>query len=299
MDLVIMAGGMGSRFGGLKQIEPIDEYGNFIIDYSIFDAIRAGFDRVVFIIKKENFEIFKQTVGARVEKRIKTEYVFQELEDLPAGYSLPKDRVKPWGTAHAIYATRNVVKDNFAIINADDFYGADAFKVVGEFLKNNNDPKKYALVGYQAMNTITDNGAVKRGVAKIRCGKLKSLIESSIEKINGDKLLASPLDGSEPFEIENTQAVSMNMFGLTPAIYDKLSLEYPKFLDNNKDDILKAEFLIPTVISDQINEGEVTVDVLKTTAVWQGVTYKEDKPRVVEEIKKLVDGGVYPAGLWV
>ena len=172
MDLVIMAGGMGSRFGGLKQIEPIDEYGNFIIDYSIFDALRAGFDRVVFIIKEENYDIFKQTVGSRVEKHIETEYVFQSLTDLPEGYELPQGRVKPWGTAHAIYAARNVVKENFAIVNADDFYGADAYQVVANFLRTNTDSGCYALIGYEALNTITENGSVKRGVATIEDGKL-------------------------------------------------------------------------------------------------------------------------------
>lgn len=297
MDLVIMAAGMGSRFGGLKQLEPIDENGNFIIDYSIYDAVRFGFDRVVFIIKEENYDIFKQTVGSRVEKRIKTEYVFQKMDDVPSGFSLPIDRVKPWGTAHAIYATRNIVKDNFAIINADDFYGKDAFRVVSEFLKNSASENEYALVGYQAINTITDNGSVKRGVADIEDGKLVNLIESSIEKCSETELKASPLDGRNSFMIPPTQAVSMNMFGLKPIIFERLNKDFPKFL-LNAEDILKAEFLIPDVIASQIKDGEVTVKVLDTNAVWQGVTYREDKPRVVEEIKKLVDNGEYPENLW-
>ena len=297
MDLVIMAGGMGSRFGGLKQIEPIDEYGNFIIDYSIFDAIRAGFDRVVFIIKEENYDIFKETVGKRVENHIKVEYAFQKLNDLPDGYVCPEDRIKPWGTAHAIYATRNIVKGNFAIINADDFYGADAFRVVSEFLKNNTSSNEYALVGYHAENTITDNGAVKRGVVKIEDGKLKSLAECSIEKNENGELYATNLAGGEPFKIEGSQLVSMNMFGLKPILFDRLNKDIRLFLDENASD-LKSEFLIPDIISNQIKDEEVLVHVLNTTAVWQGVTYKEDKPRVVAEIKKLVDAGVYPAGLW-
>ena len=299
MTLVIMAAGMGSRFGGLKQIEPIDEYGNFIIDYSIYDALRAGFDRVVFIIKRENYDIFKQTVGARVEKRIKVEYVFQEMTDIPEGYTLPEERVKPLGTAHAIYATRNVVKGNFAIINADDFYGKDAYRVVGEYLKNSTEQNEYALVGYQAMNTITDNGSVKRGVAEVKDGKLTKLVESSLDKIGNGKLHAEPLDGSEGFDIDGSHPVSMNMFALKQGLFDRLNRDFPKFLDDNQDNILKAEFLIPTVISDQIQDGEVSVKVLDTTAVWHGVTYKEDKPRVVAEIKKLVDNGDYPAGLWI
>lgn len=297
MDLVIMAGGMGSRFGGLKQIEPIDEYGNFIIDYSIFDAIRAGFDRVVFIIKEENYDIFKETVGKRVENHIKVEYAFQKLNDLPDGYVCPEDRIKPWGTAHAIYATRNIVKGNFAIINADDFYGADAFRVVSEFLKNNTSSNEYALVGYHAENTITDNGAVKRGVVKIEDGKLKSLAECSIEKNENGELYATNLAGGEPFKIEGSQLVSMNMFGLKPILFDRLNKDIRLFLNENASD-LKSEFLIPDIISNQIRDEEVSVRVLNTTAIWQGVTYKEDKPRVVAEIKKLVDAGVYPAGLW-
>ena len=298
MDLVIMAGGMGSRFGGLKQLEPIDENGNFIIDYSIFDAIRAGFNRVVFIIKEENFDIFRQTVGARVEKHIKTEYAFQKMDDLPEGFVAPINREKPWGTAHAIYATRNIVKGSFAIINADDFYGLDAFRVVAEFLKNNNSPTEYAIVGYQAINTITDNGSVKRGVANIKNGKLLGITESSIEKISEEKLIATPLDGSTSFDILPSQAVSMNMFALKPVLFERLEKDFPKFLTGLDVGDIKSEFLIPDVISAQVKSKEVEVEVLNTTAVWQGVTYREDKPRVVEEIKKLVEAGEYPANLW-
>ena len=297
MDLVIMAGGMGSRFGGLKQIEPIDEYGNFIIDYSIFDAIRAGFDRVVFIIKEENYGVFNETVGRRVEKHIKVDYAFQDLSDIPDGYDYPGNRVKPWGTAHAIYATRNIVKGNFAIINADDFYGADAFSVVGNFLKNNNNAREYAIVGYHAENTITDNGSVKRGIVVSENGVLKSLHESSIEKRANGELFATYVTGGEPFKIAGEQLVSMNMFGLKPVLFERLNKDIISFLDNNANDI-KSEFLIPDVISGQIRDREVQVKVLNTTAVWQGVTYKEDKPRVVSEIKKLVEEGVYPPGLW-
>lgn len=298
MDLVIMAGGMGSRFGGLKQIESIDEFGNFIIDYSIFDAIKAGFDRVVFIIKKENYEVFKETIGRRVEKRIKTAYVFQELTDLPTGYELPKDRTKPWGTAHAIFATRGVVTGNFAIINADDFYGRDAFMQIGKFLLENKNSSEFALVGYKVKNTTTDNGAVKRGVVEMEGEHLAGLIECSIEKIADDKYLATPLEGGNAFEIGGEQAVSMNMFALRAGVFPKLEAEFPNFLTNNKDNILKAEFLIPSVISDLVQRGESSVRVLDTVAVWQGVTYKDDKPMVVQEIKKLVDAGDYPVGLW-
>lgn len=300
MTLVIMAAGMGSRFGGLKQIEPIDEYGNFIIDYSIYDAIKVGFTKVVFIIKKENYDIFRETVGARVEKYINVEYVFQELDVLPSGYSVPDGRVKPWGTGHAILCCKDAVRENFAIINSDDFYGRDAFRVIAEFLKNNNDNgdvAKYAMAGYMVKNTLTENGSVKRGVCQAKDGYLTKLVESSIEKRDG-KLIATPLEGGLDFEVEPDDLVSMNMFGFTPRMFDSLREGFPKFLDSHKDDLDKCEFLIPSVVFEDISRGRATVEVLKTSAVWQGITYREDKDKVVKEIKALVDNGEYPQGVW-
>ena len=300
MTLVIMAAGMGSRFGGLKQIEPIDEYGNFIIDYSIYDAIKEGFTKVVFIIKKENYDIFRETVGSRVEKYIDVEYVFQELDALPDGYSVPEGREKPWGTGHAILCCKDTVHENFAIINSDDFYGRDAYRVIAEFLKRDNsqeEVQKYAMAGYKVKNTLTENGSVKRGVCQAKDGFLTKLIESKIEKVDG-KLMATPLEGGEDFEVGLDDLVSMNMFGFTPGLFECLEKGFPKFLDSHKDDILKCEYLIPTIVFAQITKGEATVEVLKTDAVWQGITYREDKDKVVEEIKKLVDQGVYPEGLW-
>ena len=297
MTLVIMAAGMGSRFGGLKQIEPIDEYGNFIIDYSIYDAIQEGFTKVVFIIKKENYDIFRETVGARVEKYINVEYAFQELDKLPEGYMVPEGRVKPWGTGHAILCAKDLVHENFAIINSDDFYGRDAYRVIANFLKNNHDESKYAMAGYRVRNTLTENGSVKRGVCQQENGYLTKLIESKIEKIDG-KLIATPLEGGEDFEVSGDDLVSMNMFGFTPKMFKKLEEGFPKFLDSHKDDMEKCEYLIPTIVFEQINDGEATVEVLKTDAVWQGITYREDKDKVVSEIKKLVDNGEYPRGVW-
>lgn len=300
MTLVIMAAGMGSRFGGLKQIEPIDEYGNFIIDYSIYDAIKVGFKKVVFIIKKENYDIFRDTVGKRVEKYINVEYVFQELDKLPDGYSVPRDRVKPWGTGHAILCCRGVVNENFAIINSDDFYGRDAFRIIAEFLKSNkvgNAIEEYAMAGYMVKNTLTENGSVKRGVCQVENGYLTKLIESSIESKDG-KLVATPLEEGEEFVIDPEGTVSMNMFGFTPQILDYLHDTFPKFLDDHKDSIDKCEFLIPSVVFEEIEKKIARVEVLKTTAVWQGITYREDKDKVVSEIKKLVDNGEYPVGLW-
>ena len=298
MTLVIMAAGMGSRFGGLKQIEPIDEYGNFIIDYSIYDAIKVGFTKVVFIIKKENYDIFRETVGARVEKYIEVEYVFQELDVLPNGYSVPEGRVKPWGTGHAILCCKDAVHENFAIINSDDFYGRDAYRVIAEFLKNNNsEDTKYAMAGYMVKNTLTENGSVKRGVCEAKDSYLTKLVESSIEKRDG-KLIATPLEGGEDFEVMPDDLVSMNMFGFTPKIFESLEKGFPKFLDSHKDDMEKCEYLIPTIVFNDINSGKATVEVLKTTAVWQGITYREDKDKVVREIKTLVDRGEYPEGIW-
>ena len=297
MTLVILAAGMGSRFGGLKQIEPVDEYGNFIIDYSIYDAIKVGFKKVVFIIKRENYDIFRETVGKRVEKYIDTEYVFQELDSLPEGYVCPEERVKPWGTGHAILCAKDKVSENFAIINADDFYGRDAYRVISKFLRNNNDDGKFAMAGYKVANTLTENGAVKRGVCQVKDGYLTKLIESTIDRKDG-VLVATPLEGEKEFVVKEDDVVSMNMFGFTPKLFKALEEGFPKFLDSHKDDNLKCEYLIPSVVFEEIEKGEATVKVLDTDAVWQGITYKEDKEKVVRELKKLVQSGEYPEGLW-
>jgi len=301
MDLVILAAGMGSRFGGLKQIEPIDEFGNFIIDYSIYDAKKAGFDKVIFIIKEENLDIFKETVGKRVEKYIKVEYAFQKLENVPAGVVLAKDRVKPLGTAQAILSCKDLVSDKFIIINSDDYYGRDAFKVAAEYLNSLPKGSKnvYGNIGYMAKNTITENGSVKRGVLFFdKNNKLESLVESKIEKVDG-KLVAAPLDDEDNKNViaDNT-LVSMNMFAFTSDIMDYLDANYKKFFDDNKDNLKSCEYLIPTVVSDLIAEGKVTCDILSTTSVWYGVTYKEDKEFVVSSLKALVDKGEYPKGIW-
>ena len=296
MTLVIMAAGMGSRFGGLKQIEKVDDNDHFIIDYSIYDAIKAGYDKVVFIIKKENYEIFKETIGSRVENKIKVEYVFQELDKLPEGYNVPEGRVKPWGTAHAILCCKDVVNEPFTIINADDFYGRDAYLKSAEFIKESNE-NEYAMVGYNVENTITDNGSVKRGVCEEENGYLTKLIESSIEKEN-NKYIASPLNGNPSFEVNKDTTVSMNMFTFKPIIFKCLEENFPLFLDKNKDNLLKCEYLIPDMVFKQIENNEVKVKVLKTTSKWLGVTYKEDKPYVVEKIKELIENNEYTSKLW-
>ena len=261
MELVILAAGMGSRFGGLKQIEPIDDYNNFIIDYSIYDAIEAGFDCVTFIIKEEIYEDFKETIGKRVESKIKTKYAFQKLDDLPDGFVCPTNRSKPWGTAHAIYAARHVIEDNFIIINADDYYGKDAFKVAANYLKNlkGSDNGKYANVVYQTQNTITENGSVKRGLCLLDDnGNFKEMVESSIEKNSNKQIIATSLDDeTRTFILQGHEPVSMNMFAFTPAIFNYLEKRFPEFLDSHKTDLEKCEFLIPTIVFEQIEHNKI------------------------------------------
>lgn len=297
--LVIMAAGMGSRFGGLKQIEPIGPNGEFIIDYSIYDAIKAGFNRVVFIIKEENFDIFKETVGNRVSNHIKVDYVFQKLDNLPDGYTAPEGRVKPWGTSHAIMSCHGVVNENFIVINSDDFYGRDAFMEAKRFLdeREENNLKEYAIIGYKAANTLTENGSVKRGVCELAGDYLTKLIESKIEKI-GDKIIASPLDDSESFEIESSTYVSMNLFAFKPDILDYLKDNFAEFLNKNKDNLDKCEYLIPESVFQKMQDDGTKVKVVPTTAKWYGVTYKEDKESVVNAIRGMIDNGEYPEDLW-
>lgn len=294
MDLVIMAAGMGSRFGGLKQIEAMGPNGEFLIDYSIYDAIKYGFDRVAFIIKRENFEIFKRTIGKRVEGKIEVVYVFQEANNIPKNIDFT--RKKPWGTAHAIYCCKDVVKNNFAIINADDFYGADAYYKASTFLRNNKDFKTFGMIGYKVMNTLTENGAVKRGICQEKDGYLTSLIESNVLMNNG-VIEASPLDGTMAFTVSKDTLVSMNMFLFTPYIFEILDKDIKEFFAD-KTDLDKKEFLMPDVVFNNIKKDNVKVKVLDTDGKWYGVTYKEDKDNVCQKIKELVDTGVYPKKLW-
>ncbi|HOP65780.1 MAG TPA: sugar phosphate nucleotidyltransferase [Bacilli bacterium] len=295
MVLVIMAAGMGSRFGGLKQIEPIGPSGEFIIDYSIYDAVLAGFTEVVFIIKKENIEVFKETVGKRVENRIKVTYVSQDIKDTPV--EMVFEREKPWGTGQAILATKDVVKGNFMVINADDFYGRETFLKAAEFLKGADlNETNFAMIGYETANTLTENGAVKRGVCQTHEGYLISLIESSVEKIAGE-IIAKPLDGRNPFKVSSDSLVSMNAFAFTPALFPYLEKAWEAFFKNNNN-LEKEEFLIPTIVEKMVKEHDCTVKVLKTKAKWYGITYKEDKEKVMKAIKDLVDNKEYNNKLW-
>ena len=299
ITLVILAAGMGSRFGGLKQIAPLGPNGEFIIDYSVYDAIKAGFTKIVFLIKEENYDIFKETIGARVEPHIPVEYCFQKNDNLPIGYQLPSNRVKPLGTAHAILCCKDKVHEPFMMINADDFYGRDAYIKGAEFLKKVVDekPYPYGMVGYLVKNTITENGSVKRGVCEIKDNHLVSIIESSIEK-KDNKIIASPLNGDTPFEVQEDDTVSMNMLLFTPSIFSYIEEHFKEFLDNNKDNLEKCEYLIPDVLFETIKENYATVSTLKTTATWYGVTYKEDADYVKKSLKRLVEEKEYPNDLW-
>lgn len=296
MQLLIMAAGMGSRFGGLKQIAPMGPNDEFIIDYSIYDAIREGFSKVVFIIKEENYEVFKETIGSRVEPHIPVEYVFQKIDNIPEFVNIPEDRVKPWGTAHAILCAKDAITEPFLVINADDFYGHDAFKVAADFLKQSKG-KEYATIGYEAIKTMTENGSVKRGVIFTKDGQLDSIVESSIIE-DGVDIECTPLNGSDKFRIEKNALVSMNMLLFDPSLFTYLEEKIVEFFKKNAESLEKCEFLIPDVLDEANKEGYAQVKVLHTDATWYGVTYKEDTEYVRESIKKLVEENKYPNNLW-
>ncbi|MGN0399675.1 MAG: NDP-sugar synthase [Blautia sp.] len=300
--LVVMAAGMGSRYGGLKQIDPVDEQGHIIMDFSIYDAVKAGFKKVVFIIKKENEQSFKEAIGDRLSKQIQVEYVFQELTNLPEGFSVPDGRVKPFGTGHAILSCIHAVDAPFAVINADDYYGAHAFQVIYDYLTTHEDDEKYryTMVGYVLENTLTENGHVARGVCMTdENHNLTGIQERThIEKRNGQAAFTED-DGATWTEIPNDSIVSMNMWGFTPSILQELKDGFPVFLEENlKKNPLKCEYFLPSVVGNLLAEKKATVKVLKSTDKWFGVTYKEDKPVVVAAIRKMKEDGLYPEKLW-
>lgn len=282
--LVVMAAGMGSRFGGLKQMEPIGPMGEAILDFSVYDAKRAGFNKVVFVIKEAIAEDFINIVGKRVEKQIDTEYVYQETYKLPEGYTCPSERTKPWGTGHAILMCKEVVKTPFAVINADDFYGAGGFDKIYKGLEKGN----WCMTGYLLKNTVTENGHVARGVCTAKDGKLVSIEETT--KIWGD-CRSEDAEGNFT-QLSPETVVSMNLWGFTPDIFCYLEREFKKFLDE-KINTPGAEFYLPFVVDTVINSGEKSVDVYVAEDKWYGVTYKEDKQTVVDAVKALVDSGCY------
>lgn len=285
--LVIMAAGMGSRFGGLKQAEPVGKNGEAIVDYSVYDAVEAGFDKVVFVIKHTIEKDFIELVGNRIAKKVKVEYAFQETDDLPAGYTCPETRQKPWGTGQAILACREIVKEPFAVINADDYYGKTAFKVMFDELKKQNEGE-YCMVGFKLANTLTDNGTVSRGVCESENGYLKDVTE--VTKIKDCK--AYDDDGNQIGEFSPETLVSMNMWGLTPDIFDYLAEDFKKFLDENINEP-KKEFFIPFEIDSLIKKGIKKVRVLSSDDRWYGVTYREDKQSVVDAIAEMTAKGMY------
>ena len=298
MTLVIMAAGMGSRYGGLKQIDPVTAHGEFIIDYSIYDAIKAGFDKVVFIIKEENYEVFRETVGSRIEGAVKVEYVFQALDKIPDGYTIPEGRTKPWGTAHAALMAADVVNEPFAIINSDDFYGRDAFVKLYDYMQTVKDGSHFAMAGYVLENTITENGTVSRGICTVKDGKLEGIVERTKIAENNGKV--QYLEGDAWFDLDRKSVASMNCFAFTPEFFPMLKDGFVEFLDKLSDaaDPLKAEYFLPFRVQSGIERGECDVRVLETTAKWYGVTYAEDKPALVAFLKAQTEAGVYPDGLW-
>lgn len=297
--LVILAAGMGSRFGGLKQIEPVGPNGEFIIDYSIYDAKRCGFEKVIFIIKEENLEVFEETIGKRIKPYIDVEYAFQKIDDLPEGYKVP-NREKPLGTGHAIYCARHLIKGNFALMNADDFYGYGGIKAVSDFLDtdlNKDNKENYALVGYKLINTITDNGSVKRGICKIEDGKLIGLDESLVEK-DDQGLTKTSFKTSIKERVKNDILVSMNLMAFHHNFINHIEEEFIPFLEKNKNDMETCEYLMPDVVTKEIKENVAQVKVLETDEKWYGITYKEDKQEVVNAIKDMIQKGIYKEKLW-
>ncbi len=300
--LVIMAAGMGSRYGGLKQIDHVDEEGHIIIDFSIYDAIRAGFEKIVFIINKGIEKDFKESIGNRIEAVCDVEYVFQEIDRLPAGFTVPEGRVKPWGTGHAILCCKDVIDGPFAVINADDFYGQEAFAMIYKELEKMGDQGSghYAMVGYILSNTLTENGYVSRGVCEVDPeGFLQGIVERvRIEKQDG-KVVFSEDGGNTWEDIAADSIVSMNLWGFSRDLMDNLDESFGLFLKNEApSNPLKCEFFIPSVVENLLKEGRADVKVLKTNDKWFGVTYKEDKEAVMKAIRALKDKGVYPERLW-
>jgi len=293
--LLILAAGMGSRYGGLKQIEPVGPGGETIIDYSIYDALRAGFGKLVFVIRKDIEEPFKQIVGARFEKRVAVEYVFQELEDLPPGFAVPAGRTKPWGTTHAILMSAGAIGEPFAVINADDFYGAEGYGALARHLESGS--ADYAMVGFVLRNTLSDFGSVARGVCRVsNAGYLENVTELTAIERDGAHARNRDADGRET-RLTGDEAVSMNMWGFTPQVFGQLEGHFKRFLEQNGGN-LKSECYIPTSVNDLVLAGEARVKVLPTNDSWFGVTYREDHPRVVESLRRLIHDGVYPERLW-
>lgn len=296
--LVIMAAGMGSRFGGLKQITPVDEQGHIIMDFSLFDAYRAGFRDLVFIIKPELEESFREAIGNRMEKYFNISYVHQTLDKLPEGYSVPEGREKPWGTGHAILCCKDVVDSPFTVINADDFYGPTAFSTMYDYLAANEDESRYAMVGYRVRNTVTENGSVARGVCDVVDGLLTGVTERTKIFKNGTDARFTE-DGETFVDLPGDTIVSMNFWGFTPKMLKELDARFAAFLDDAQvTNPLKGEYFLPSVVNDQLQAGTATVRVLPCEETWYGVTYREDLDSVKNAISNMKQQGIYEETLW-
>ena len=300
--LVIMAAGMGSRYGGLKQIDPVDDQGHIIMDFSIYDAKLAGFEKVVFIIKEENEKDFREAIGNRVEQYMETSYAFQRIQDIPEGFAVPEGRAKPWGTAHAVLSAICQIDGPFAVINADDYYGRDAFQKIYDYLSTHGDDEKYryTMVGYELRNTVTENGHVARGICEVNdAGELTAVTERTrIEKREGG-IAYTEDDGASWIPISGETLVSMNMWGFTRSILDEIQTGFPVFLEKGlQENPLKCEYFLPSVVSGLVQQNKASVAVLSSADKWYGVTYKEDKPVVVAAMQRLKAEGFYPEDLW-
>mgnify|MGYP002529632520 CR=1 FL=1 len=298
--LVVMAAGMGSRYGGLKQIDPVDQEGHIIMDFSIYDAVRAGFKKVIFIIKKENEQDFRDAIGDRLSDKVEIVYVHQDLNNIPEGFQVPEGRVKPWGTGHAVLAAKKVLSEPFAVINADDYYGKEAYVKVHDYLVQDHPqdgPMHICMAGFRLGNTLSDNGSVTRGVCHIEDGKLVGVTEThNIFKTAGGAETRN--DDGTAETLDTKSLVSMNMWGLTPEFMEILEKGFVEFLGGIKEGDIKKEYLLPELIDQLIHSGKAAVDVLETKDEWFGVTYQEDKASVQAAFKKLTDDGVYPEGLY-
>jgi len=295
--LLVLAAGMGSRYGGNKQLDEVGPSGETIIDYSIYDAIRAGFGRIVFVIRRDIEEQVKERFVERLDGKIEVDYVFQEITNLPEGVKVAPDRAKPWGTSHAILVTKDKIREPFGVINADDYYGVDSFKILRDFLVNDKDPNNYCIVGYKLGNTLSDHGHVNRGVCKVNeKGFLSHIVETrQIEKTKSGAL--APGSNGDPVVFTGNEVVSMNLWGFKPSCYDFLEEEFRNFINNHGMDP-KSELDIPTSVDRYVKSGEITIQILMSNERWFGVTYREDKPFVVESIKKMIRKGIYPARIY-
>jgi len=294
--LLVLAAGMGSRYGGIKQIDPVGPEGETIMDYSIFDARRAGFGKVVFVIRKEIERQFRDTIGTRFDKRIAVEYVFQELGKLVPPHLMPAGRIKPWGTTHAILMASGVIREPFAVINADDFYGEGSFRAIARHLQS--DSNDYAMVSFILRNTLSEFGSVARGICTLDgSGYLEHIVELKGIERDGAHAVNTDPDGQET-RLSGDEAVSMNMWGFTPQVFPQLLEHFQEFLQQSAGD-LKAECYIPNTVNELISSGQARVRVLRGGEAWFGVTYREDRPRAIGNIRRLVEGGYYPKGLWI